>query len=435
MKRLKVLISAYACSPRLGSEPGMGWGWVNALAQHHDLWVITEKNEFEADILQALGTQSELTDRIRFFFVPIGRRVLSGYSGTAFFYWFYKNWQKKAYRLARSLHEKVGFDLVHQLNMIGYREPGYLWRLDAPFVWGPVGGTANVPIRFARILGPSQSLYHLARNIVNTCQLRHHRRVDAALARANGLIAATETDRRALLSATGKDSVVISSTAVEIDPQSAGPRLRYSFLEQPLRLVWAGLHVSRKALPILLQALALVPPKYIWHLDILGAGPMTHSWQNLAGQLGLAESCTWHGWLPEHHQALGVLATADALVFTSLLEGTPTVVLEAMARGLAVVCFDCCGMADVVTEDCGIKIPVTTWRRAVKDFTGAIKRLAENPLQLKRLSEGARRRAIQYSWQSRAQQMLQVYQQAIENWQQKHSLTQSPAVPESSPAK
>jgi hypothetical protein len=27
------------------------------------------------------------------------------------------------------------------LNMIGYREPGYLWKLNVPFVWGPMGGT------------------------------------------------------------------------------------------------------------------------------------------------------------------------------------------------------------------------------------------------------------------------------------------------------
>ncbi|MBM9532177.1 hypothetical protein JWG42_18650, partial [Desulfoprunum benzoelyticum] len=48
--RLKVLISAYACSPYKGSEPGVGWGFVAELAKHHDLWVIVEEEKFRADI-------------------------------------------------------------------------------------------------------------------------------------------------------------------------------------------------------------------------------------------------------------------------------------------------------------------------------------------------------------------------------------------------
>jgi hypothetical protein len=40
-KRLKVLISAYACEPGKGSEPGVGWNVVEQMARHHTVWVIT----------------------------------------------------------------------------------------------------------------------------------------------------------------------------------------------------------------------------------------------------------------------------------------------------------------------------------------------------------------------------------------------------------
>ena len=32
-RRLKILISAYACNPYKGSEEGVGWGWVTAIAR------------------------------------------------------------------------------------------------------------------------------------------------------------------------------------------------------------------------------------------------------------------------------------------------------------------------------------------------------------------------------------------------------------------
>ncbi len=39
----KILISAYACSPNYGSEVGMGWNWVNQIANYCETWVLTDE--------------------------------------------------------------------------------------------------------------------------------------------------------------------------------------------------------------------------------------------------------------------------------------------------------------------------------------------------------------------------------------------------------
>lgn len=63
--RLKVLVAAYACNPRLGSEEGVGWGWVTAISRLHDLWVFTA--EFHrGDIERALAASPDLRGRVRF---------------------------------------------------------------------------------------------------------------------------------------------------------------------------------------------------------------------------------------------------------------------------------------------------------------------------------------------------------------------------------
>ena len=46
IKRLRVLISAYACEPGKGSEPGV-WNFSKEMAKHHDLWVLTRLNNRE----------------------------------------------------------------------------------------------------------------------------------------------------------------------------------------------------------------------------------------------------------------------------------------------------------------------------------------------------------------------------------------------------
>ncbi len=68
------------------------------------------------------------------------------------YYTGYAAWQRAAYRAALDLHRDRPFDLAHQLNITGYREPGYLWKLPIPFVWGPVGGAADIPPGFFPIM-------------------------------------------------------------------------------------------------------------------------------------------------------------------------------------------------------------------------------------------------------------------------------------------
>ena len=64
-RRLNVLVQAYACNPLYGSEEGVGWGWVKAISEHHDLHVLTAAFH-EPDIEAVLDAQPELRDRIRF---------------------------------------------------------------------------------------------------------------------------------------------------------------------------------------------------------------------------------------------------------------------------------------------------------------------------------------------------------------------------------
>ena len=54
MKRLKVLVSAYACRPGEGSEPGVGWNVVRELVEYHDIWVLTRSDN-------RVSIESELT--------------------------------------------------------------------------------------------------------------------------------------------------------------------------------------------------------------------------------------------------------------------------------------------------------------------------------------------------------------------------------------
>jgi glycosyltransferase involved in cell wall biosynthesis len=375
------------------------------------VWVITEKERFEAEVRAELQRRPTLHDRIHFHFVQRHRHPVLQRIWPPSYYWSYRQWQKDAFTLAQRLHAQVGFDVAHQLNMVGFREPGYLWRLDVPFVWGPIGGTGLMPWRFLATLGPIGALHHIARNLLNALHLRLMPRPRHAARQAQGrLIAATSGTADALRRFFGVQARVICEVgSSQREPGAVNARAP----DEPLRLVWSGLHEPRKALPLLLRALPQLPADVRWQLDILGNGPCTKAWQRLAKRLRIDRSCTWHGWVARE-RAASVMANAHTMVITSLLDLTSSVLVEALALALPVLCLDHCGFADMVTPECGVKVAVRSPRQVAAHLAEAIAVMWHDEPRRRRLAQGSLRRAQAVSWEGKADALTAIYHEAVQ---------------------
>src|SRR5687768_5860297 len=110
-RRLRVLISAYACEPGRGSEQGVGWNWVLQAAQDNDVTVLTRSNQ-RAAIESGLASFSGNPPH----FVYLENRVLLPFKrkgrGARWYYYF---WQFSSFLVGRRLHKERRFDLVHHL--------------------------------------------------------------------------------------------------------------------------------------------------------------------------------------------------------------------------------------------------------------------------------------------------------------------------------
>jgi glycosyltransferase involved in cell wall biosynthesis len=436
--RRRVLISAYAVSPSRGSEPSVGWNICVHLAVHHDVTVLCSPGEPPrtrilrdeiAEHLHQWGPVPGLT----FCFVeapPLGyicqreslpmRRTLY-YAG-------YRAWQSAAYRTAVRLHEERPFDVAHQLNITGFREPGYLWKLPVPFVWGPVGGAANTPPSFFALMGWGERLFYSARNILNSVQKRTLMRCARAARRAGHIWTIGEEDRFLVEQVWGCEAEQMTETGT-----SANPTVRPKQHEPSsrLRVVWSGQHVGRKLLPILLYALYRLSSgqRSDVELVVLGEGPETVRWHALSRRLGLASCTRWTGWLPRR-EAIAELALADVLAFTGVQEGTPHVILEALSLGLPVICHDACGMGAAVTNACGVKVPLRNPQTSIEGFAAAVRRLATDSPEFARLSAGALQRANELSWTSKARRIACVYEQVIAADARTRAMSLSTAAPD-----
>lgn len=113
------------------------------------------------------------------------------------------------------------------------------------------------------------------------------------------------------------------------------------------RLVFIGRYERRKGLEELAQALAQLQKEHSsgWSFDFVGNIP--NSKRLKMPQL------RYHGVLTDKHEIMKVLGSADVLVCPSLAEGMPTVILEAMSQGLAIIATDTGAVSRMVTTENG----------------------------------------------------------------------------------
>jgi glycosyltransferase involved in cell wall biosynthesis len=402
---LKVLVAAYAFSPIRGSEFATGWDYVRAIAARHRVWVIARSNE-QQQTEEFLHQHSEVLHNVRVHYVPFTSRSFSYPLGEIPYYFLYRYWQWRAYRLGRTLDKTFDFDLVHHINGTGFREPGYLWKLAKPFVWGPVNGLQFFPLKLSSAVPFRSRIFFAVKNLSTLWAMHLAQRPKLAATRASAIIAATTTAAAGIKRLWGRESTLLCEVSVS-DWEPKPPARRSP--GEPLRIIWAGTCEPRKALNIVLYALDRLRESPVgWQLIAIGTGAQGTKWKTLAATLGIADRCSFLGKLPRA-EVLRVMAAGHCFVQPSLYDGTPTVVAEALAHGLPVICLDQFGCKDVISSACGVKIAPNNLDQIIRDFAEAIRFLWQNEESRYAMALGAQRAARRLSYKYKEKVINQLY--------------------------
>jgi glycosyltransferase involved in cell wall biosynthesis len=113
-------------------------------------------------------------------------------------------------------------------------------------------------------------------------------------------------------------------------------------------LVAAGRFTRQKDFPTLLQAFARVRSVRSCRLLILGEGPDRSALETLATELGVSGDVAMPGFVQNPY---AYIAKSDLFVLSSVWEGSPTVLTEALALGIPVVATDCPSGPQEITQN------------------------------------------------------------------------------------
>jgi glycosyltransferase involved in cell wall biosynthesis len=390
---MRILLSAYACEPDQGSEPGVGWRWALELARlGHEVTVLTQtKNR---PVIEAALPG----DGPRFiYYQPPPRLVrLKKHLPLQLYHLI---WQYGAWRWLRATMDPGAVDVVHHITFCTLRQPSFLGRLPPPFVLGPVGGGERAPWRLRRGYGLRGHLVDTLRDLANLAT-----RIDpitrGALARARAIYVSSE-QTAALVPARLRGRVAVEmQIGIDVDDGPPPPLELPAAADSTLQLLHVGRLLHWKGLHLGLMALARLRARGVpARLTVVGAGRDEPRLRRLALRLGIEDAIDWIAWVPRA-EVPALYRRHHALLFPSLHDSAGMVVLESLAEGLPVVCLDLGGPGRLVDRASGRVIATAGRDReaCVEALADALAELAASPELRRALRDGARQRARAFRW-------------------------------------
>lgn len=408
---INVLINAYAVSPDSGSEPGLGWNWIVNLSKHCNLFIITE-GEWRDKIEKTIKTLPQ-QDNIHFYYNPLPDNVrkMCNRQGDWRFYIYYRQWQKKSLNIAREIMLNHKIDIIHQLNMIGYREPGDLWKIqNIPFVWGPVGAYGWTSLKYLSGYPLSVKLKQIIKDSINLIQQKYYPLSKKAMKRADCVLAANSKVYEYIKRNLREDVILLNETGCY---ERECELIKSDFCDKEFNILWVGKFDYRKQIVLAIHTVANLAKTYPFiKLKIVGGDKNNKKLINLTKSLGIEQNIMWYGQV-SHSEVYRIMQESDIFLFTSIDEGTPHVVLEAIQNSLPVICFDTCGQGDIVNENIGIKIPLSNSRQSSIDFAKSISYLIDNREILLKMKLNCAKQQCNFSWENKIQKVIEIYNKLL----------------------
>ena len=363
MLTVNILVHTWWFSENRGSEFSVVYNHVKQMAKFYHLYVIVESCSYRwNDLSEFENIQIENVD---FIFIKPNKKIkvlcflqkfLKGVVAAWFSYTMFKEFEKSVYKYVKqNLFDMI--DVIHWLGPVGYHEPGYLWKLRKPYIWGPVSGFENVKTCLRQhYLGHRYII--LIKNIINNIATKTGIRVRKGMRSASVVIAATNGNReiiahnfspRKLLYFPENVMRICKKQIVSVSDIVA----KYHDIEtERIHIIWCSSLTARKMPNMLFDILSLLKHKNRFFVDIVGGGE--YEWfvkenADILNQYDCAIKICVHGAIPRQ-DVQTCFKTAHLHLLTSSHEANTTVIWEAMEHCVPTIALNICGMADILKK-------------------------------------------------------------------------------------
>ena len=412
--RRRVLVIAEAANPEWVSVPLVGWSIASALRKVADVHLVTQVRNrpaieragwVEGRDFTSIDTESLMKPLWRITSLLRGGPDRGWTTVTAIQSLLYPLFERMVWKRFGKRIKAGEFDIVHRVTPLTLTAPSPLAarcaRAGVPFVIGPLNGGVPWPRGFEKErrdegewLSFLRPLYKLVPGIRSTWR------------NASAIVVASLRTQSELPHDVHGKSVFIPENAVDPKRFSAQfDETRYG----ALNMCFIGRLVPCKGLDIALEAGQTLLREGRAHLTIIGDGPITPVLRDQAARLGISNAVDFTGWV-QHRDVPAMARKSSVFLFPSVREFGGGAVIEAMALGLVPIVVNYGGPGEIVTDETGFRLPISTRPSLVSSLEMLLAELAEHRHDLAGLAvNGLDRVRTLYTWDVKALQLSEVY--------------------------
>lgn len=408
---MKILLSAYACEPNRGSEPGVGWNWALELEKlGNDVYVLTRTNNKR--IIDDYFFQEKKITNLHFIYYDLPEWLLFLKKNGLSVNLYYLLWQFGIISIARKNHIKIKFDIVHHITFGVFRHPSFLYKLDIPFVFGPLGGGEHSPKSLKKQFSKRHRLIETIRSLINFISKFNP---VLSIVYQKSLLIFTKTNETKEFVPQKYHYKTYNQSEIGIYKEDILSKNKTSNI---FKVLYVGRLIYWKGLDLALTAFAEFSKLYDDEIEfiIIGKGDYKKDIDFISNELNIKNKITLVDWISQK-ELKEYYINSNVMLFPSLHDSSGNVVLEALSFGLPVICLDCGGPAVILGEDLRDLI-VPTKNKSKNEI---ISLLAQNLLKLTNskyqsiISEKSTKRAAALEWSRVVKKAFDLINEKIES--------------------
>lgn len=408
---MNILISAYACEPLKGSEPGVGWNLSLALAKKHHVTIVTRLKNKEP-IENYLKVHP--VDNIEFIYydLPQWEIKLKKTFGTQFYCIL---WNLMLIHKIKKWIRNHPTDLIHHITFNQYRTPAFGFFINKPFVFGPVGGAELIDTAFDQDLES------------DTLKREEFRRNGNDFKLLNWLTKRTQVKKTIIFSALQNQTRLKSvlqekNNILHVLPSIAINPTDFEILSEQIdndvfNMIYAGRAIDWKGLYFFLKAFGIAKEQLNKaKLTLIGIRneEEREKVKEWILENKLNEKVELINFLPRP-ELLKKLTNANLFIYPAFRDSGSMAVLEACALGCPTICFEAGGQ-DAFPNDTIVKVPVihNDYNQTLNNFSEKLIWAYSNPNELQ--AYGKRAKTFAYSemiWEKKAEIISKWYDELL----------------------
>ena len=357
---MHLFLSAYACHPEKGSEPGLGWENFVSLSKRFSKVTLLTRKLYKDAIEQNSYFKEQSHVQVVYYELP---RWLDRIESTRIGFQLHPYaWEVFVFPFLLKKFKRNQFDIAQKVTTGSYRYPSLCWFFAKRFVWGPLASGERYNIRLISIFSLKGMVVELIRMMAQRVVLIDPL-VRLTLHQSDQIIAISR-DTKSILPAFARRKTIINQKYISVRPEDYNLDVRSNVSKdnRVLRLLFVGRLLEWKGVMFALQALKKIHGRIPYEFTVVGDGPDYPHFRDYANRHKL-QVVFQRGWVERRDLSL-LYYSHHLFMFPCLHAVTGFVFLESLLHDLPVLALDITGAEELVGKDYGIEI--TTHRRSTK---------------------------------------------------------------------